>query len=156
MKKLCFQICFVLITALSFAQGEKEVNNTELYNEVKAIADSLVLAKDWKGVVEYHTKALQYKPNDPVSLLVRGNAYLGLGEDMKAYNDFDLLIQLNDQNRTAYFSRAMAALNLESEGVYDERFTKSSVCDDLMKARNLGLPIQGPAFNIFYSFCPDL
>ena len=125
----------------------------KLFEQYKATADSLVLAKDWHGVIEYHTKALEIKPDDHTCLLVRGGAYHAIGDHKKAYKDYDRLAEISKNSGAAYYDRAMVSFNLVNEGVTDEEYTRHTPCEDLLKAKELGYPAE---YDIFKVVCPDL
>lgn len=112
-------------------------------------------AGDWKGAIEAHTFALQYKPNDTISLNVRGSSYAAIGENIKAYEDFSTIIRIDEKNAHAHFLRALVVINMQSEDIpYDERYTHDAACRDMKKAKELGFRFNNEY--LFVQMCQDL
>ena len=76
------------------------------------------------------SKVIELNPNDETTLFVRGNFLLQSNYINEAILDFDRVININGNNAEAYYSRALAKLNLEG--------MRAEACDDAKKSLNLG------------------
>lgn len=120
--------------------------------------------RDFKGAVNYFTKAIESGGNDKVIYIKRGNAYSRLKDYSKAIEDYTTAIELGENDKSIYKNRGIAYLRAENyskaiedyttviefgesdENIYGDRgiayiYTKNfaKAIDDLTKAIDLGM-----------------
>jgi len=91
-------------------------------------ADCIEQTGDLNAAIIAYTSAIQYDDTDPLFYLRRGLVYAKLNNTQKAIADMSSAIQVNNQYAEAWYWRGMIKAR-----------NGMAPCDDLNKARNLGL-----------------
>jgi len=98
----------------------------------------LVKREQYKEAIPVLTEAVKDFPGDARVFYFRGVAYYKLGDYKKALQDFSSGIVIDSTDKDLYFQRAITNIKLEQQ---------SSVCNDLLKSKNLGSKEAEEAYN---------
>lgn len=98
----------------------------------------LVKREQFKEAIPYLNEAVTEFPGDARVFYFRGIAYYKLGDFKKALQDFSSGITLDPKDKDLYFQRAMTNIKLEQP---------ATVCDDLLKSKDLGSKEAEQAYN---------
>ena len=85
--------------------------------------------KKYEPAINYYTRVLKFRPDDPEILFLRGECKFMIGDYRGSIKDFDLSLNKDDDNEMAYFKRGEAKLMLED---------KTGACEDFVKAKKNG------------------
>lgn len=85
--------------------------------------------KKYEPAINYYTRVLKFKPDDPEIMFLRGECKFMLGDYRGAIKDFDLSISKDDDNELAYLRRGESKMYLED---------KKGACEDFAKAKKNG------------------
>jgi tetratricopeptide (TPR) repeat protein len=85
--------------------------------------------KKYEQAVNYYTRVLKFRPDDPEIVFLRGECKFLLGDYGGAIKDFDLALSKDDDNEVAYVLRGQSKLKLDD---------KKGACDDFAKAKKNG------------------
>jgi tetratricopeptide (TPR) repeat protein len=85
--------------------------------------------KKYEPAINFYTRVLKFRPDDPEVMFLRGECKFMLGDYRGAIKDFDLSLTKDDDNELAYAKRGEAKLFLED---------KKGACEDFAKAKRNG------------------
>lgn len=92
----------------------------ENYNTLISKADNEFKNSQFQNAVDFSSQAIEITDTLSTGLMVRGNSYLKLNEYKKAYEDFDEVIELEEDKSKAYFGRAIANQGLDEMGDFKD------------------------------------
>ena len=85
--------------------------------------------KNYEPAINFYTRVLKFRPDDPEILFLRGECKFMLGDFRGSIKDFDLALIKDGDNELAYAKRGEAKLFLED---------KKGACEDFVKAKKNG------------------
>lgn len=82
------------------------------YQTLKDKGNEKFKAKDYEGALEYYTKAIEIKSNEPIAYSNRAACHINLEQYFDALNDCNKAIELDSNLLKAYYRRAMVLRGL--------------------------------------------
>ena len=131
-----FLFAFGFVNAQQTQVDSAQTKIEKYYNN--DLSDSL--RNDYKAKIAHMDKYIAQDSVNPKAFLQRGVYYGQLGLSVEAISDYDMAIELNENQPIAYFNRALAKARFRYS--YD-------ACYDLKKAYTLGLDQANEIFNAY-------
>jgi len=143
-------ILTLIFTVFAYAQQPDKKSDWEKHMKT---AESFYTDKNYTEAIKYFTKALDNNPKEKTALLKRGTSYLFLQDNKNAFTDFSALLEIDENNGSAYYLRALSKFNLARDGETVDGEQTRSACDDLFMAKQLDYPTN---YEVFSLVCPNL
>jgi len=150
------KIQLVLILTLiftAFAYAQQPDKKTPDWEKHMKTAESFYTDKIYTEAIKYFTKVLDNNPKEKTALLKRGASYLFLQDNKNAFTDFSALLEIDENNGSAYYLRALSKFNLARDGETVDVEQTRSACDDLFMAKQLDYSTN---YEVFRLVCPNL
>jgi len=138
---------------MPFAYAQQHGKKASDWEKHMKTAESFYTDKNYTEAIKHFTEVLNDNPKEKTTLLKRGAGYLFLQDNKNAFTDFSALLEIDENNGSAYYLRALSKFNLARDGeTVDDEQTRSA-CDDLFMAKQLDYPTNYEAFRLA---CPNL
>lgn len=146
---LLLTISFSLLAAAQKTEKKVPAENIDLIT-----ADLYFKEQKHNEAIDYYTKVLSNNPKEKTALYKRAISYFYLKDDAKTIKDLSDLIAIDKNNCGAYYLRAMAKFNINSNAMEDDKkISNESGCDDLFMAKQLEYKTDYENWKIL---CPNL
>lgn len=119
----------IIITFLLFAFNNQYAQNRTFAEKSNDKAIDLIMAGKFNPALIEINKAIKLDPNNATYYYVRGNAYQGLNELIKALNDYKQALEKNSRNTDAIMKCGI---------VYGKLNDKKMACKYFILACNYG------------------